>query len=51
MTGRAPFVADRRVSAAAGVALLAGGWLLLHDAYVRRNVKPPLLLRPFLWWR
>lgn len=48
---RAPFVADRRVGAAAGVVLMAGGWYLLHDAYVRRNVKPPLVLRPFLWWR
>lgn len=48
---RAPFIADRRAGAAAGVALLVAGWALLHDAYVRRGVQPPLLLRPFLWWR
>ena len=44
-------VRDRRVGAVAGLALIAGGWLLLHDAYVRRNVRPPLLLRPLIWWR
>lgn len=51
MNARTPFIADRRLAAGLGVALLGGGWLLLHDAYVRRNVKPPLVLRPFLWWR
>lgn len=35
----------------AGVALLAAGWWVLHDAYSRRNVKPPLLLRPLLPFR
>ncbi|RGC65001.1 hypothetical protein C5N14_30895 [Micromonospora sp. MW-13] len=49
MTG--PFFPDRRTAAGVGVVLLAAGWLCLHDAYVRRNVKPPLALRPFLWWR
>jgi hypothetical protein len=44
-------VQDRRVGAAAGVALLVTGWVLLHDAYVRRGARPPLLLRPFMWWR
>lgn len=48
---RAPFFPDRRVAAAAGVALLAAGWLCLHDAYTRRNIKPPLLLRPILPFR
>ena len=51
MTGRTPFFPDRRVAAGAGAVLLVAGWACLHDAYVRRNVKPPLLLRPFLWWR
>lgn len=48
---RAPFIRDQRLAAAAGVGLMAAGWLCLHDAYVRRNRKPPLPLRPFLWWR
>lgn len=43
--------ADRRVSAAGGVAALIIAWLLLHDAYVKRNVKPPLALRPIIWWQ
>lgn len=42
---------DRRIGAAAGVITLVVGWLLLHDAYVRRGVKPPVPLRPFMWWR
>jgi hypothetical protein len=50
MSGQ-PLIADRRVSAVAGVACLAAAWLLLHDAYVRRNAKPPVVLRPFIWWR
>lgn len=46
-----PFFKDRRTAATAGGALLIAGWLCLHDAYVRRNIKPPVVLRPFLWWR
>jgi hypothetical protein len=41
---------DRRVSALVGVALLISAWLVLHDAYQKRGVKPPLALRPFTWW-
>lgn len=48
---RGPIIADRRVGAAVGVLFLAGGWVMLHDAYLRRGVAPPLLLRPFMWWR
>lgn len=50
MSGRVLFK-DRRVSAVAGVAALGLAWLLLHDAYVRRGVKPPLPLRPVIWWQ
>lgn len=42
---------DRKTGAAVGVVLLIGGWLCLHDAYVRRGVQPPIALRPFMWWR
>lgn len=49
MTG--PVIKDRRLAAGLGVAMLAGGWLLLHDAYVRGNRRPPLLLRPLMPFR
>jgi hypothetical protein len=42
---------NRNTGATIGVILLVGGWLCLHDAYVRRGVKPPIPLRPFMWWR
>lgn len=42
---------NRKLGALVGVCLLVGGWVCLNDAYVRRNVKPPMPLRPFMWWR
>ncbi|HTF08179.1 MAG TPA: hypothetical protein VK659_08410 [Asanoa sp.] len=42
---------DWRVPAVLGVAALGASWWLLNDAYVRRGIKPPVLLRPFMWWR
>lgn len=41
---------DRRLGAVVGVCLLAAGYLCLHDAYNRRNVKMPVPLRPFYPW-
>lgn len=41
---------NRKLGAVVGVCLLAGGWLVLHDAYSRRGVKMPLALRPFYPW-
>lgn len=41
---------DRRVGAVVGVSLLLSAWLVLHDAYQKRGIKPPLPLRPFTWW-
>lgn len=46
-----PRIKDQRVAAVLGVALLAGGWLCLHDAYVRRNRRPPVALRPLMPFR
>lgn len=42
---------DYRLSATLGVVSLLGGWFLLHDAYIARGRKPPVPLRPFMWWR
>jgi len=41
---------NRKAGAVVGVALLAAGWLVLHDAYSKRNVKMPMPLRPFYPW-
>lgn len=49
MTGGKLF-RDRRAAAATGVALLLAAWVVLNDAYQARDVKPPLVLRPFVWW-
>lgn len=47
---RARIFPDRRVSALVGVTLLISAWVVLHDAYMARGVKPPVPLRPFTWW-
>lgn len=41
---------NRALGTAVGVALLAAGWVCLHDVYARRNSKMPLVLRPFYPW-
>jgi hypothetical protein len=41
---------NRRVGALVGVCMLVGSWVVLHDAYQKRGVKPPVPLRPFTWW-
>lgn len=46
-----PIIRDARMSALFGVLGLVAGWALLHDAYIARGRKPPLALRPFMWWR
>lgn len=41
---------DRRIGAVVGVALLVAGYVCIHDAYAKRRVKMPLLLRPLYPW-
>jgi len=43
-------VHDRRIGAVLGVGCLVLGYVLIHDAYKKRNVKMPILLRPFYPW-
>lgn len=46
-----PAIKSQGLATVVGVGLLAAGWLCLHDAYGRRNRKPPVPLRPFLPFR
>jgi hypothetical protein len=43
-------IADRHVELAVGLALVAGGAYLLHDAIERRGRQQPRWLRPFSFW-
>jgi hypothetical protein len=43
-------IADRNAELVLGVALVAAGAWLLHDACERRGVAQPLWLRPFSFW-
>jgi len=43
-------IRDRRIGAVLGVGFLVLGYVCIHDAYARRNVKMPLFLRPFYPW-
>lgn len=47
---RRPLIPDHRVAAGLGLAALAAGWYLLHDAFERRGRDQPMILRPFTWW-
>lgn len=49
-SGRSHYIADARVETAAGIALLIGSAMLLHDAYERRARPQPIWLRPLAWW-
>lgn len=41
---------DRRLGLLVGAGLLVAGWYCIHDATKRRNVKVPLIMRPFYPW-
>lgn len=47
---RRHWIADARAEAFAGMAAMAAGAVLLHDAFERRSKSQPWWLRPFSWW-
>lgn len=50
MRRREAIFRDRRVSLAAGLLAAGAAWALLFDAYDRRGIDQPRLLRVFSWW-
>lgn len=47
---RRPLIADHRRGVVVGLVLLAGGFVVLWDAYDGHGVRKPRLLGPFLPW-
>jgi hypothetical protein len=45
-----PFFRKRETAVAVGILLFVGGWAALYDAFERRGVNTPRILRPFTWW-
>ena len=45
-----PLIADHRTGVLVGLVLLAGAFLVLHDAYDGHGRRKPLALGPFLPW-
>jgi len=43
-------IANRKTEAALGLAAFGLGALLLWDAYDRRGISTPRLMRPFSFW-
>ena len=47
---RRPFIPDQRIGVGLGVALVVGGFVVLHDAYDGHGQRKPILFGPFLPW-
>jgi len=46
----APRFRNPSANAVAGVAMLAGAWWFLYQAYDNTGRKLPAILRPIAWW-
>jgi hypothetical protein len=47
---RRPLIRDKRTAIVVGSALLAGGFVILYDAWEGRGGRKPRLLGPILPW-
>jgi hypothetical protein len=50
MARRKHLIRNRKVEVAAGLGAFLVGALLLHDAYDKRGVPQPVIMRPFTFW-
>ncbi len=47
---RRPVIRNKRTAVLVGLAMVAGGFVVLYDAYEGRGGKKPAVLGPFLPW-